>query len=57
MVSSFRTLNCYNANGLSKNDPHRLMYLNTQSPVGGIVWKELGNMTWLEEEVCHWGGL
>lgn len=25
--------------GLSDNSPHRFIYLNTSSPVGGIIWK------------------
>ena len=31
-----------------------LIYLNTWSLVGEIVWKELGGAVLLEE-VCHWG--
>ena len=30
--------------GLNENAPHRLRYLNTQSPVGDTVWDSLGGV-------------
>lgn len=35
--------------GLNKNGPHRLIYLNTWSEVGGTVGKELGGLVLLEK--------
>lgn len=32
----------------------RLMYLNAWSPVGEIVWRELGSVSLLEDR-CYWG--
>ena len=40
--------------GLNENSPHRLIYLNTWSPVGRTVLEGLESMALLEE-VCHWG--
>lgn len=37
-----------------KMAPHRLLYLNTLSPVGVNVGEGLGCVALLEE-VCHWG--
>lgn len=31
-----------------------VIYLNTWSPVGGIIWERLGGSTLLKE-MCHWG--
>ena len=36
----------------ARSDPHRLLYLNTWSSVGGDVWGDLEGVAWLEE-VCH----
>lgn len=38
--------------GLNEKGLHKLMCLNTWSPVGGIVWERLGGVTLLE--ICHW---
>lgn len=35
--------------GLNENDPHRLPYLNTWSPVGCDIWGDLGGVALLEE--------
>ena len=39
--------------GLNENDPHRLIYLNAWSPVGGTIWKGLGGVALLEK-MCQW---
>lgn len=39
---------------LSKNGPHRLLYLNTWSLVNGTVWEGLGVMAFLDK-VFHCG--
>lgn len=38
---------------LSENCPHRIRCLNTFSPIGEIIWEELGNMALLGK-VFHW---
>lgn len=35
--------------GLNVNDSYRFIYLNTWSPVGGTIGKELGDVISLEE--------
>lgn len=37
-----------NHEGLNKNIPHKLMYLNPWSPVGGSAWRSLGSVAFLE---------
>ena len=39
--------------GWNENAHHRLVYLNTESPVGGTIWEGLGSVTLLEGKVCH----
>ena len=39
--------------GLSENGPHRLMYLNTWSSIGGTVWEGLVGVALLEE-MYYW---
>jgi hypothetical protein len=34
---------------LNEDGSHRLIYLNTWSSVGGVVWEGLGGMALLEE--------
>jgi hypothetical protein len=41
------TLAC--CGGFNKNGPHKLMYLNGWSPVGGTIWEGLGGVASLEE--------
>ena len=41
--------------GLDEKSSHRLIYLNTWSPVGGTVWEGLGNVALLEEVWPCWG--
>lgn len=48
---SIRDTHC---SGLSEKGTHRLIYLNTWSPVGRSVWEGLGHIALLEE-VCDWG--
>lgn len=38
--------------GLNENAPHRLRFLNTQSPIGDTVWDSLGGVALLKD-VCH----
>lgn len=42
-----------NYSSLDEIVPHRLVYLNTQSPGGVTVWGGLGGVTVLKE-LCHW---
>jgi hypothetical protein len=42
--------------GLNGNDPHRCIYLNLCSQVGGAVWERLGGMALLERFITG-GGL
>ena len=41
---------------LDENGPHKFLFVNAWSPVGGTVWEGLGGVALLKE-VCHWGGL
>lgn len=34
---------------LINNDPQKLMYLNTETVVGGTAWERLGEVSFLEE--------